>query len=139
MQKKVSTLPFSSGLIAERRYHTGTSLRDKFDNVYVDFDDTLVIREKVNYELISFLYKCLSWGKKIYLITRHDFDIRESLNKYRISESVFDQIYHIGPSERKHSFMKRRSIFIDNHYAERLEAYEKIGILCFDADASTFL
>lgn len=92
----------------------------KYDKVYVDFDDCLVIDDRdVNYELVSFLYKCINQKKKLVLLTKHKRDIHESLNKFRLS-NLFDEIIHLDESQNKADFIDSiNSIFIDDSFSER--------------------
>lgn len=106
----------------------------QFSTVYIDFDDTLIIHDKVNIPAISFIYKCRNEGKKIILLTRHEDDIYESLKKYSISIEVFHQVEHINWHKRKCDIISGLdSIFIDNSWKERKEVQEVCNIPVFDA------
>lgn len=105
-----------------------------YDNVYIDFDDTIIINGKINTEIISYLYKCINYNKKIILLTKHKFNIFESIKKYRL-ESIFDEIIQIGPNENKSNYItKIGSIFIDDSFAERKEVFDKLQINVFSID-----
>ena len=107
----------------------------EYDTVYFDFDDTLIINDKVHLPSISFLYQCKNNNKKIILITRHAKDLYESFRKYSISLSLFDEIIHIKKTDEKINFIKpNKAIFIDNAYAERKKVFDKFGIPVFDVD-----
>lgn len=103
-----------------------------YDSVYVDFDDTIIIKGKVNTKLISFLYGCLNQGKKVILITRHNKNsLYDSLNKYRLRE-LFDEICVVERGQSKASFITdKKSIFIDDSFVERNDV-SKQGIEVFD-------
>ena len=108
----------------------------EYDNVYFDFDDTLIINNKVHLPSISFLYQCKNKGKKIFLITKHETDIYEDLEKYNLPKSLFEEIIWIKPEEDKVDYIKKdRSIFVDNMHAERKNIITKLGIPVFDVDA----
>lgn len=47
----------------------------RYRALYVDFDDTLVIRGKLNVELVKLLYQGLNRGVRLVLLTRHDGDL----------------------------------------------------------------
>lgn len=103
-----------------------------YHTVYVDLDDTLIINNKVNVQLISFLYQCMNEGKKIVLITKHDQDVTITLKKYRLSD-ISDDVIHIGRSCRKADYIKERdAIFIDDSFSERKAVSDKLGIYTFD-------
>ncbi len=106
----------------------------KYSTIYVDYDDCIIISEKINPELIFFLFKSFSENKKIVLITRHAGEIHESLEKYRISE-LFDEIIHLKENEIKSAYINaENAIFIDDSYSERLDVKRTHGIPVFSPD-----
>jgi len=105
-----------------------------YDTVYCDFDDCLIFGNKVNTQLLCFLYQCINEDKKLVLVTKHENDIHETLSKMRLS-SVFDKIIHLKPGERKYRYMQgEKSIFIDDSHVERKEAFANLGIPVFAPD-----
>lgn len=107
-----------------------------YDNVYIDFDDTLIINNEVNTMLIRLIYQMSNRNKKIYLITKHETDIIADLRKYSICEDLFEEIILINDSSKKKDYIKKeKSIFIDNYYPERKEVSEELNIPVFDVDA----
>lgn len=105
-----------------------------YDEVYVDFDDCLIINGKINKQLVSFLFQCINNNKKIILITKHNKDIQESIKQFRLG-SIFDQIIQIEQFDQKYRFINNRvSIFIDDSFAERAEVHSKLGIPVFSPD-----
>lgn len=107
-----------------------------YQRVYLDFDDTLVLNNKVNLDVISFVYQCKNLGKEVFLITRHEYDIKETLKKYNILESIFDEIIHINQDMEKSEFINpEKAIFIDNWYQERKKIKKLFNIPVFDVDA----
>ena len=104
----------------------------EYDKVYLDFDDTVYIKDKVNIQLIMFLYQCVNNNKEIILLTKHDGDLDEYLDKYKISRSLFNRIIHIGKDEEKYRYITNNSIFIDDSFAERKKIKEKNNIPVFD-------
>lgn len=106
-----------------------------YDNVYLDFDDTLILNDKVCLNAIAFVYQCLNNNKHVFLITKHQYDIFETLKKYQISTSLFKKIIVIPMDEPKYKYINHnKSIFIDNYYYEREEVFNKLGIPVFDVD-----
>lgn len=104
----------------------------KYETVYVDLDDTIIIDKKINTDLIKFLYQCLNNNIKIILITKHAGNLNETLKKYRIT-NIFDEIKHIDKSVNKSSCVtSKNAIFIDDSFRERQEVYKKTGIPTFD-------
>lgn len=111
-----------------------------YDTVYIDFDDTITLRDRVNPLAMFFLYQCHNMQIKVYLLTRHIHDIHISLKKYAVSEELFKDIIYIPEGENKSSFIvEKNAIFIDNMFKERLEVSEKCNIPVFDADGFEFL
>lgn len=110
----------------DRALSSSYKLDIKFNTVYVDFDDCLIIdNEKVNVELVSFLYKCMNDKKEIILLTKHSRNIEQSLKKFRL-HGLFDNVIHIKAEENKSKYIKNNnSIFIDDSFAER-ESVRKI-------------
>ena len=107
----------------------------RYTEVYVDFDDCILIDEKyVNTELVAFLYQCLNEQVKLTLLTHHDKDIYESLKKIRL-EGLFDRIIHIDRSHPKSEYIDNEdSIFIDDSFAERAAVVKNKHIPVFSID-----
>lgn len=111
-----------------------------YNYVYIDFDDTVTYKDTVNTEVIAFIYQCLNKNKTIKLLTRHAKDIEESLKKYHIDQSIFDEIIHIKDNTLKSDYIKHKdAIFIDDAFRERYDVSKKCGIPVFDLDCVTAL
>lgn len=108
----------------------------RYESVYVDFDDTLVVRGKVNAQLMMFLYQAKNQGKRLHLLTKHpDRPIREDLRRFGIAESLFDEIIHIPQEGSKSEYITDTApIFIDDSFAERKRIRDSLGIPVFDLD-----
>ena len=108
----------------------------KYDTVYFDFDDTLIINDKVHLPAVRFLYQCRNLGKYVVLLTKHEKDIYETLEKYAISQKLFSEIILISPNDEKSNYIKNSvtSIFVDNAYQERAKVHNKFKIPVFDVD-----
>jgi predicted ATP-grasp superfamily ATP-dependent carboligase len=109
-----------------------------FENVYIDFDDTIITNSYVNVDAISFIYKCLNLNKKIILITKHADDINTTLTKYNIPATIFSKIIQIKKTEEKRSYIDpnnyKNSIFIDDSFEERKHIFKELGIPVFGVD-----
>ncbi|TCV94956.1 hypothetical protein EC912_103449 [Luteibacter rhizovicinus] len=110
----------------------------EFETAYFDLDDTLIINGSAVPVAIAFVYLMIQQGKRVVLITRHAFDLNETLARTRISASLFDEIIHITDGSSKADHIQGQSIFIDNHYPERLAVSQRHGIPVFDVDALEF-
>ncbi|GHV20472.1 carbamoylphosphate synthase large subunit short form [Spirochaetia bacterium] len=107
----------------------------EYDTVYFDFDDTLIIRGKVNLSAIRFLYQCKNKNKQVILLTRHEKNIYESMKKYAINEDLFSEIINVGETGKKSAFVNReKAVFVDNAYSERKDVYNVCKIPAFDVD-----
>ena len=106
-----------------------------YKRVYLDFDDTLIINEKVNLDVISFVYQCKNLGKEVHLITKHESDLSETFKKYNIQESLFDSIILLKHEDNKSDFINSdQAIFIDNWFKEREDVKNSCNIPVFDVD-----
>lgn len=107
-----------------------------YDAVYVDLDDTLLLRDgRVNGYLLMFLYQAVHQGKRLTLLTRHHAYPEETLRKNRIYPGLFDRIIHLEQGEPKSACIgKERAVFIDDSFKERKEVRKNLGIPVFDVD-----
>lgn len=109
----------------------------RYERVYLDLDDTLVVNGSVNSLLMALLYQWLERQVSVILITRHARCPRATLAHYRICPDVFSEIIHIEDGSPKSQVIERGegSLFIDDSYRERLDVSREIGIPVFDLDA----
>ena len=108
----------------------------EYDTVYFDFDDTLIINNKVHLPAIRFLYQCRNAGKKVVLLTKHEKNILKTLEQFAISEKLFSKIVCISLDDEKSNYINplEQPIFVDNAYQEREKVREKFNIPVFDVD-----
>jgi hypothetical protein len=107
----------------------------RYENVYIDLDDTILLRDKVNPMAAAFLYQCRNKGIGVHLITRSADDVGETLRRHAL-EALFDSVTHINDERPKSDFISApNSVFIDDSHAERREVFEKLGIPTFAPDA----
>jgi carbamoylphosphate synthase large subunit len=135
MELDVSILENDVDNEIDRTFVNRFRLGCEFDTVYCDFDDCLVIREKVNTGLLEFLYRCVNDGKRLVLLTRHATDIYTSLGKYRLL-NLFDEVIHITDARSKSEYVKgSRAIFIDDSHRERRDVFNLCGAIILAPDA----
>lgn len=105
-----------------------------YSHVYVDLDDTLLVRGEVSPRLVAFLYQCLNAGRRLVLLTRHGDDVPRTLARFRLSEP-WDEIIHLrDPEEAKADHIREPdAILIDDSFRERRLVHERLGIATFDA------
>lgn len=109
----------------------------EYQRVYIDLDDTLILRESVCLQAIRFLYQCRNRHKQIILLTRHQMDHSDdpasALDRYKIHPGLFDEIIEVPAGVPKHELIDpEQSIFIDNSFAERKAVRETLAIPVFD-------
>lgn len=135
MEYDIEILPNKYDVKMDRTLISRYKINYEYDTVYFDFDDTLIINDKVYLPAISFLYQCKNENKKIILITRHLNDLDETLKKYLISKEIFDKIYHIDFGKPKVDYINpQKAIFIDNSAKERALVKKRYNIPTFDVD-----
>ncbi|WP_269773650.1 ATP-grasp domain-containing protein [Bacillus safensis] len=107
-----------------------------YQRIYVDFDDTITYKDKVNPLLMLFLYQCFNSNKEIILITKHIHNIKETLEKLRINANLFNRIIHLEKEDIKSKYIDNQtpSIFIDDSFSER-DQIKAAGIPVFDVDS----
>ena len=111
----------------------------RYSAVYVDLDDTLVVRGRVEAGLVAFLFQCLNEGRRLVLITRHAGDLDATLKRHRLA-GLFDAIVRVGEGEEKSDhIIEPDAILIDDSFRERRIAAERLGIVTFDCDAVEML
>lgn len=133
MNVPVSIIENEFNIEVDRAFISRYKTSIKYDTVYLDFDDTLILDEKVNNFLMMFVYQALNQGKKIILISKHIFNINETLKKYKISPDIFNEIIIIPKNDEKSKYLLNKdSIFIDDSFDERLKISQSTGIPVFD-------
>lgn len=107
-----------------------------YDTVYFDLDDTLIVNDKVNLTAIRFLYQCKNKKMPVHLLTKHAYEVNNTLERFSISKTLFSSIIHIPEHSNKSEFINSsKAILIDNAYTERREVFKEKKIPVFDVDA----
>jgi hypothetical protein len=118
----------------DRALENKYKLQIEYKYVYVDFDDTIIVNGKINIEIVAFLFNCINNKKVIILLTKHKYNIVESLRKYKL-ESIFDEIIQLKSDDKKSNYiLNKEAIFIDDSFAERKEVFNKLQINVFSID-----
>ena len=132
----VSILNNNADIEIDRALFARYSNYDDYDYVYIDFDDTIIVNNNVNTDVIKFLYQTRNTGKKIILLSKHKQNIKETLLKFAISELIFDEIIMLKQNESKANYIKNlNSIFIDDSFSERQAVFDTLRIPVFSLDA----
>lgn len=138
--RDLKSIPIQEIIKIERAIYTKPQFDFIFSTIYIDFDDTIISGNKIIVEALAFLYSMKNKNKNIILITRHKRNIYISLDEFSISHKLFSKIIHILDDRKKSDFIiEKDAIFIDNHFPERLDVFEKCRIPVFDVDYLEFL
>ena len=121
----------------DRALYNAFRLNKQFTEVYLDFDDTLIVHGRVNELLMRYIYQCRNNQIPVTLITKHEMPIGESLEKYCISPKLFGQIIHIRKDQNKCDFVTpdRDALFLDDSFTERSRMAKRHGIIALGVDA----
>jgi len=100
-----------------------------FEAVYVDLDDALIIRGRLNTLLLRVLYQCVNKCIPVILVTRHQHDLMHTLRKHRV-DRLFDRIVHLQDGESKTAAITHEAaIVIDDSYRELRDVETRKGII----------
>ncbi|MEG3982881.1 ATP-grasp domain-containing protein [Microcoleus sp. T3B2] len=103
-----------------------------YKTVYLELDNTLIVENKINPQLIKFIYQCINADIELILLTKHQSDLQTTLKKYRLA-GVFDKIIPLAEAAKKSDHITDdKAILIDADIRERQEVFSKLGILTFD-------
>jgi len=119
----------------EREISSKLILSSDYSHVYVDLDDTLIRKGKIDPWGIAFLIQEKNSGKSIHLITKSlTTDLDKTLRENHLL-GIFSSISHLDLIQEKRDFvLNRDSIFIDDSFTERQRVSEVHGIPCFGPD-----
>ena len=129
----VSTMVNTVPLTLDRCLHNRYRLEYDYDTVYVDLDDTLVVHNRLNTELVQFLYQCVNNRKRIVLISKHlGPDIHAYLRQWKVA-ALFDEVIWLKEEQSKADHIaSARAIFIEDSFSQRAEVAKRCGIPTFD-------
>lgn len=131
----IKVCPNSYRLNVDRTLINRYEMDYRYKSVYIDLDDTIIVNGKVNLNAIRFIYQCRNKKIPIYLLTKHAFEVEDTLSRNAIDIALFDRIIHIPENKRKSDFIESDDpIFIDNAFSERYDVLSKKIIPVFDVD-----
>lgn len=131
----ISVHPNKYKITSDKIYIDRYRIDYNYERVYIDFDDTIVFnRERYNTEAMRFLYQCLNQKKKIVLITKHEYELKETAKAIKLDLSIFDEIIEVPLDQKKYMYMDNHvpSVFIDNAFAERIAVKKHLDMPTFD-------
>lgn len=107
-----------------------------YHRVYVDFDETVIADGKVHEQVMAYLYQCRNRQIELVLLTKHRYELDETLESHGIARSLFADVIHLTENQEKWQYINPQgAIFIDNYWVDRRIVSEKLGIPVFDVDA----
>ncbi len=126
-----------SNVTVDRALNNVFKLDIDYDEVYMDFDDTVIVHDRVNFNVLRFIYQCVENKIPVILLTRHETDIIADLKARRIAPELFDKIICLPRSERKidHVSPSKKALFVDDSFAERKSMQDAYGIWTLGVDA----
>lgn len=140
--KDVEFLVNSFDVESDRSLNNVFKLNIKYEKVFIDYDDTIIVNGLINLDAVKFLYHAVNCEKKIVLITKHKGDILKQLVAYKLS-NLFDEIIHLNLDEEKSYYMRQSgfndSIFIDDSFEERRKIFRELGIPVISLDSISAL
>ncbi len=131
----VSIIRNDYDIVLDRAFYSAYKIDISYNTIYMDFDDTMTLGNKVNEDVMRFIYQARNKGKRIILLSKHATDIHFDLKRLAISEDLFDEIRVIDVLEEKSDYVTEKdAIFVDDSFAERKKISEKCNIPVFDVD-----
>ena len=111
----------------------------KYKNLYIDFDDTLLIDEQhINTDLVKLVFQAKNEKKSVFLITKNKKqNLAHVLHRFGIT-NIFDGIVHLKTADKKVDFMEDNSLLVDDSFKERREVID-CGMYAFGIDAVSAL
>ncbi|MBO9716439.1 MAG: ATP-grasp domain-containing protein [Pseudoxanthomonas sp.] len=115
------------------RYRTGLD----YARVYLDLDDTLLVRGAPEPVLMALLYQWRARKVPVVLLTRHAGEPADTLARHHVSAGLFERIVHLRDGSPKSAAIAagEAAIFIDDAFRERADVAAARGIPVFDVDA----
>jgi predicted ATP-grasp superfamily ATP-dependent carboligase len=110
-----------------------------YKKVYIDLDDTLIVKGEVNPWIVTFLYQSLNKEKEIHIISRHKQRFNEDTQEFLIAHKLasFSELVIDVPQDReKYEYIDaNEAIFIDDSFSERNKVFKKLNIPVFDVSS----
>ena len=126
-------------LVLDRALQNRYSPKISFRRVYIDFDDTVTTGDRLNTDVIKFIFQCKNRDIPVVLLSRHNGDLYSKLELLKIRQ-LFDDFVNITDGSRKSKYINGDdSIFIDDSFSERQEVAATLDIPVFDCSALELL
>lgn len=121
----VASLENNYDIEFDRALYNKVSISSVVDNLYLDFDDCILIDELyLNADIIKLAVQSRNKNVKVAIVSRHEGDLNAKLKDLGIA-GLFDEVHHLRNGEPKTAFMNpANSFLIDDSFRERLAAAE---------------
>jgi carbamoyl-phosphate synthase large subunit len=132
--KEIKILQNEGEIILDRSFNRNYIHKIDYNSVYIDLDDTILRSDgTIHAQSIQFIFQCINKNIPVYLLTRHKHNLKNTLEKYRVS-NLFDGITQIQDGSPKSNYIdaSKNPIFIDDSFSERLDVKNKLNIPVFD-------
>ena len=137
METDIAVAPQLQTAAVDRALYNAFTLDLDYGEVYVDYDDTLIVKGRLNLTLLRFLYQCAEKGVKIILLTRHIGDVTADLQARRVYPGLFDEIVTVPEGKQKADCISpaSKAIAIDDSFAERQRLTAAFGMPAFGPES----
>ena len=111
-----------------------------YENIYVDFDDILILNGSINTYLMSFLEDSKRNGHKIILISRNSSNLLALIDEFGLI-NFFSEIIRVLDNQLKSSMINtdQNFIFIDDSFKERYDVLLKYRSQVLVLDETAFV
>lgn len=116
--------------------HSHIQLGRGFSELFIDFDDCLMLRHGLNSGLMRMVFECKNRGKRVTVISKHKGDLLGRLRAMGI-DRVFDKVLHLKRDVRKSDYLHSDALLVDDSFRERQQAAEISGCQCLSPDLFT--
>ncbi len=131
-RKPLGILTLPTEVMLDRALKNRYQVRLRCSALYIDLDDTLLLREKINLDALQLVFKFINQGLPVFLVTRHAGDLSLTLQRHRL-DGIFDGIFHLKNGESKSTCISHAdAIFVDDSFSERAMVHHALGIPTFD-------
>lgn len=135
--REFAVLPQVHPVVMDRALGNRYRIDLEYRRVYLDLDDTLIVRGAVHPQLAALLYQWAAAAIEVVLITRHAATPLDTLHRHHLSAGLFSRIVHLQDGSPKSAAIEPGvpAIFIDDSFRERRDVHRNAGIPVFDLDA----
>ena len=120
-------------LTLDRCLATNYKTNISYQSVYIDLDDTIVVKGRLNLDAVKFLYQCFENHIPVILLSKSQHPEPDAyLRKLKIDQ-LFNKVYWLLENQSKADFIEDvHSIFIDDSFSQRAIVEAQHGIPTFE-------